>query len=201
MDVRCSMLVRSPKMLAFAQRAQVAAGAWTNGSLLDRVSACCDLVQVIPHVDSNDERVIVVRILQQFAARLFDESQHTPRLVGNLSLPSAALLLANSAMRILFTSFGDEAVSLNSLAARLRRSPWHISHVLSQQTRHSFVEHVDVLRILKAVELLAAPEFNISEIANAVGFRSASLLDRHFDKHVHMAPSLVRRALAAAWRD
>jgi len=88
-----------------------------------------------------------------------------------------------------------EHVSLASLAALVRLSPYHFSRAFKQSfgmPPHRFHTH---RRIERAKALLGNPQVSATEVGMAVGFSSASAFTMSFRKVTGITPSDYRRAL------
>lgn len=88
-----------------------------------------------------------------------------------------------------------EHVSLASLAALVRLSPYHFSRAFKQSfgmPPHRFHTH---RRIEQAKALLANPQISASEVGMTVGFSSASAFTMSFRKVTGVTPTDYRRAL------
>jgi AraC family transcriptional regulator len=87
-----------------------------------------------------------------------------------------------------------EHVSLATLAAAVRLSPYHFARAFKQsfgRPPHRFHIH---RRIERAKALLSNPEMSVTEVGFAVGFDSASSFTKSFSKAAGLTPSDYRRA-------
>ncbi|MBN2583643.1 MAG: AraC family transcriptional regulator [Planctomycetes bacterium] len=89
-----------------------------------------------------------------------------------------------------------ECVGLNDIAEALRVSPYHLSHVFSQESDFSLFAYLMQVRMSKAKELLRVRRLNVSEVSRAVGYQDPNYFAKVFRKHVGKSPS----AFAAARR-
>jgi AraC-like DNA-binding protein len=84
---------------------------------------------------------------------------------------------------------------LSDLAAVLDIRPYRVSEILSRGLLTSFYDLVNRYRILKAMELLIAPDsahFNLLGIAMESGFKSKSVFNEVFKKTTGKTPSQFR---------
>ncbi|MDD4080406.1 MAG: response regulator [Eubacteriales bacterium] len=86
-----------------------------------------------------------------------------------------------------------EAISLESVAASVYVSQWHLSRLINQHTGQSFLQTVNSLRVRKAEELLLDPSLQIQQIAHQVGFGSAAHFTRVFKQINGATPGEHRR--------
>ncbi|MCX7934912.1 MAG: AraC family transcriptional regulator [Planctomycetota bacterium] len=82
-----------------------------------------------------------------------------------------------------------ECIGLEQIAKALGTSPYHLSHVFSQQADFSLFDYLTRLRLARARELLRAGRLNVSEVARAVGYQSANYFAKVFRRNFGMAPS------------
>ena len=81
-----------------------------------------------------------------------------------------------------------ECVSLDAMAAALDVSPYHLSHVFSEESDFSLFACLTALRMDKARALLRAERLNVSQVARAVGYENANYFAKVFRKHCGCSP-------------
>jgi len=81
-----------------------------------------------------------------------------------------------------------ECISLDDVADALDVSPYHLSHVFSEENDFSLFAYLASLRMERARQLLAAGRLNVSEIARAVGFSDANYFSKAFRRHFGRPP-------------
>ncbi len=79
-------------------------------------------------------------------------------------------------------------MTLDDIAEALRVSPYHLSHVFSQESEFSLFAYLTVLRMNKAKALLRERRLAVAEVARAVGYEDASYFAKVFHKHAGVAP-------------
>ena len=84
---------------------------------------------------------------------------------------------------------------LKSVADECGLSYSYLSRVFKRVMKKSFSEYVNYIRITEAQRLLASTEKSITEIAQDVGFSTASYFIDTFKKQVHVTPSKFRSNL------
>lgn len=87
-----------------------------------------------------------------------------------------------------------EEISLQSLAADLRISPYYLSHVFKDMTGYAPGQYITRRRIGLAQNLLISTGLQISDIASRVGYPSPSHFHDRFTKNVGMSPRAYRKA-------
>lgn len=90
-----------------------------------------------------------------------------------------------------------EQLTLENLAEKFFVSESYLSRSFKDSTGVGIKEYINILRIRKAQELLEDSKLSVSEIAEAVGFESASYFGRVFQKHLAISPGQYRRDLSA----
>ncbi len=81
-----------------------------------------------------------------------------------------------------------QVITLEQVATHLKVSPYHLSHVFSQESDFSMFSHLTMLRMEKAKILLASQKQNISEIAYNVGYVDPNYFSKAFKKYAGTSP-------------
>lgn len=89
-----------------------------------------------------------------------------------------------------------EQISLEELAKRFGVSESYLSRSFKDVVGVGIREYINILRIRKAQEMLEDSKLAVSEIAEAVGFDTASYFGRVFQKHLAISPSQYRKDLS-----
>ena len=89
-----------------------------------------------------------------------------------------------------------EQIRLEKLAERFSISESYLSRSFKDVTGIGITEYLNIIRIRKAQELLEDSKLSIAEIAQAVGFESASYFGRVFQKHLAIPPSRYRKDIS-----
>jgi two-component system response regulator YesN len=79
-------------------------------------------------------------------------------------------------------------VSLTKLAETVYFNPAYLSRLFKKTTGISIVDYIHELRMKEAISLLEGSEMKIQEIAEAVGFSSATNFTRFFRKYTQATP-------------
>lgn len=87
-------------------------------------------------------------------------------------------------------------LTLHQLSDELELSPTYLSREFSKYFDNvNFGEYIRKKRIEKAIELMADPSLNLTEIAYLTGFSDQSHFTRIFNKHMGSNPSVYRKKI------
>ena len=86
-----------------------------------------------------------------------------------------------------------EDLTIEALARRTHSSPRHFARLFRDAFGVTIGEHVETLRLDAARERLGAPGQTLESIALSVGFRSADVLRRAFQRRFGVPPTLYAR--------
>jgi two-component system response regulator YesN len=89
--------------------------------------------------------------------------------------------------------YADPDLTLEQAAERLQVSPVYFGRVFKQELGISFGHYVTQTRIKRAMQLLAATELSILEIAEQVGYHSQHYFSTSFRKMLGMSPVQYRK--------
>jgi len=90
----------------------------------------------------------------------------------------------------------DASLSLTDISKSLDIHPSYLSREFSKYFNNlSFGEYIRKLRIEKAIELIAQPNYSLTEIAYLTGFSDQSHFTRIFKKHTGQNPSAYRKKM------
>ncbi len=87
----------------------------------------------------------------------------------------------------------SEAVTLDDVAAAVNASPFNFARIFHQQTGMPIHRYLTILRLRAALERIADPKIEITEIALDLGFSSHSHFTDVFRREFGETPSAVRR--------
>lgn len=107
------------------------------------------------------------------------------------SLPVPALVL--DALDYMNTRYTDNMFSLQDAADFLHVSPQHLSRLFKSALGETFVEHLTMLRLHKALELLKKSDARMYEIAEQAGYSSQHYFCTSFKRALHISPQEYRR--------
>jgi two-component system response regulator YesN len=85
-----------------------------------------------------------------------------------------------------------EDLGLERVAKHLDISPCYFSSIFKEVTNVSFSDYLMEVRMGKAKELLADPQFTISEVSYKVGFNDPAYFSRVFKREVGRSPTFYR---------
>ena len=88
--------------------------------------------------------------------------------------------------------YGDESLSLNTLASRVNFSPNHLSMIFSAQTGETFIKYLTDYRMDKAKELLRCTGKRSVDISVEVGYKDPHYFSYLFKKTQGMTPTQYR---------
>ncbi len=121
------------------------------------------------------------------------DSLHGSNLRGSGRSPALDTKL-KLAMGLIEDRYHDPHLSLERIAERLALSVWQLSR-LFKKAGVGFRDHLRVVRMKRAAELLRDPGMSVKEVAAAVGYGNVSQFDRHFKKTYGRRPQDYRRSL------
>lgn len=90
-----------------------------------------------------------------------------------------------------------DRLTVEEMAARVNMSPRHFSRTFTADFGVGPGSYVEMLRLESARDRLAAPGQTVDSIAHSVGFRSADVFRRAFERRYGISPGLYRRHFAA----
>jgi len=85
--------------------------------------------------------------------------------------------------------YGEEDLSLTSVARALGVSACHLSHLFSEQSGFTFSSYLRAVRLAKAKALLEEGKLTIAQVAFAVGYRDSNYFAKVFRQQYGRAPS------------
>lgn len=86
-----------------------------------------------------------------------------------------------------------EEITLQELADSVAVSKTYLCRYFKEMTNQTVFTYVEQMRIQYACYLLKTGDLSIADTALASGFRSVSLFNRMFKKHMHMTPGEFRK--------
>jgi len=91
----------------------------------------------------------------------------------------------------------SEPISLKKAASVAALESSYFSSYFHAKVGITFTEWLRQVRISKAVELMKASDFSITEVAYEVGFGDLRTFERAFKKHTLMTPMEFKKSVAA----
>lgn len=98
-----------------------------------------------------------------------------------------------SAVQITIADHYTEKLTITDLAATVYLSPYELCRIFRTYTGCSIHSYLNQLRLCVALDLLANPRANLTEVALALGYNSHSHFTSAFRHTFGVAPSLLRR--------
>lgn len=89
-------------------------------------------------------------------------------------------------------NYGNDEISLNTVAASVNLSPNHFSTIFRQEMGKTFIEFLTDVRMRKAKELLRSSSMKTTEIAYAVGYKDSHYFSYLFKKTQKCTPREFR---------
>jgi two-component system response regulator YesN len=89
-------------------------------------------------------------------------------------------------------NYGDQDISLHTVASHVGISPNHLSTVFSQETGENFIEYLTRVRIERAKNLLSATSMKSADIAFETGFSDPHYFSFIFKKNTGLSPREYR---------
>lgn len=86
-----------------------------------------------------------------------------------------------------------EQLTLNCLADLIQCNPGYLSNTYARIFRKSPMKHLQMVRMMKARELLETTDVPVGEITQAVGYISNSQFSSYFKKHIGTSPMEYRK--------
>lgn len=103
-------------------------------------------------------------------------------------------LLISKVKQYLQSNYMNYALSLEAVADLVKVNTSYLSMLFKKETGINFTDYITDLRTAAAKELLKDPLRNAGEIAEKVGFESASYFTRAFKKKTGMTPTDYRKS-------
>lgn len=98
----------------------------------------------------------------------------------------------NQAKQFIDEHYGEK-ISLNMIAEQLHVNSAYLSTIFKEETGENYSDYLTGVRIEKAKELLTELDFNISQIADMVGYTSSRYFSKCFEEETGLKPSEYRR--------
>ncbi len=92
----------------------------------------------------------------------------------------------------------SEPIPLEKAAGIAALESSYFSSYFRAKVGITFTDWLRHVRVEKAMELLKANDFSISEVAEAVGFRDLRTFERAFKQHTRMTPMQFKKSVAPA---
>jgi two-component system response regulator YesN len=110
----------------------------------------------------------------------------------HLPAKSASDRRVKVALALLQENFGDHALTLSSIAARVSLSASRLRHLIKLETGVSFSVLLSLARVRAAAGYLRNSSLSVKEVAFRVGYDNLWALDRHFKADLDCTPTEYR---------
>lgn len=120
--------------------------------------------------------------------------KHGETLLPHHGLRDSGERMVERAMQQLEQNYADN-IKLNEVAKQMRTSSHYLNARFQQVTDLTFVKYLARLRITKAKPLFADPSLKVKQIAEEVGFVSASYFSKCFSEFEGCSPTEYRKKL------
>ncbi|GAX88960.1 AraC family transcriptional regulator [Effusibacillus lacus] len=128
----------------------------------------------------------------KFEKKVCDYVDHLATQVEDPELSSCHPLIGQ-AVRYMKENL-DRAVSLREVAQYCCLSVYYFSRLFKKETRCSFVDYLNKIRLEKALYYLETTDFTVQQVAMHVGFQDANYFSRIFKKYMNTTPTEYRKA-------
>jgi len=131
------------------------------------------------------------RTIFNVIARAAIEILHSP--APSSTITGKAFFTWGAAQQFLHDHLHEPLTRLD-VANFLRLHPNHVSRLFTRFAGKSFQNYLTEMRLERAHELLARPDFNVTDVSMACGFTDPDYFSRCYRKAFGLAPSLERKA-------
>lgn len=104
------------------------------------------------------------------------------KVFGDTRKEEKANSIVSGAICYIHHHYGEEDLTLNSVAAALYVSPGYLSALFGSQMKIGFVEYIQQVRVEKAKRLLSSANLRLYEISQQVGYQNTQYFSQVFKK-------------------
>ena len=108
--------------------------------------------------------------------------------------PEAGSFIVNEALKFMRANY-NKKITLEDAAKTAYVSKWHLSRLLSEFTKKSFLDNLNEIRINKAKILLLDPSLKVGDVSDLVGFSDASHFAKLFKKFAGVSANEYRNKI------
>ena len=123
----------------------------------------------------------------QEEAELSDDGRREPFSEANNFLVKSAIAY--------MTENYDRKLTLIDVADQMYVSQWHLSKLLNQYTKKTFLDLLNEIRISEAKKLLEDPSLKVGDVARKVGFSDVTHFSRVFKRIEGVPPAAFRNQM------
>ena len=102
--------------------------------------------------------------------------------------------IVKNVKQIVNQEYGDQNLSLNEIADKVKVSSSFLRHLFKSSTNQSLSDYINIVRIEKAKGLLKTTSLSISDISDQIGFINSSYFFTVFKKMNGVTPNEFRRS-------
>ncbi|WP_437921546.1 response regulator transcription factor [Sphingobacterium sp. LRF_L2] len=123
------------------------------------------------------------KIVRNYFAQFFSPNQHNSATVATEDF-------TEQLNKIIYANISDIDLNVDELAKLMNMSRPTLYRKVKQYSDLTPNEMINIAKLKKAAELLAQKKYNITQIANMVGYSVQSNFSRDFHKHFGIPPSI-----------
>jgi AraC-like DNA-binding protein len=179
---------------AFVQLCQTALGVCTYGDFVAQMGAIWSCLCAFPRNGNEAELSTAITAVAQIANGFFAVGAFRHEL-DSVAPPRAHI---NSLLLRIRSNYSNRTLTMTAIAESIGVTQSHLSRSLLRHTRFDFATHLNGVRVLAAVDLIASHSLPVAEVATLVGYRSTGELDRQCRRLFGLTPTHVRDLLALA---
>ncbi len=155
-----------------------------------------DVDQIVPELGNIETVLAGIATIGQLRERVRSILAAALAFRDNLVTHQYAGII-KQAQEYLERHYMDPELSLNDVAGQVSHSASHFSTLFSQETGHTFKEHLTEIRIKKAKELLRTTTLKAFEIGYQVGYKDPHYFSHVFHKNTGLTPMEFRAQVHA----
>lgn len=145
-------------------------------------------------VITRQQHEAVLRLLEVFAQHLSLSAERIATQQAHSEPPVV------QRARQFIEAHQSENLDLAAVARAVNVSTFHFCKMFKRATGLTFTEHLSLVRVARAKQLLANPQLRISEVAFEVGFSSLTHFNRMFRRIAGQSPTAFRAQILANGR-
>lgn len=135
----------------------------------------------------NPAYVIILTAYDSFAYAQQTQQPEEPFLPGLKKGDKSKYVL--QAMDYISRHYGDQSISVSSIARELGLSESNLSHLFRKETDYTILNYLTRYRIHRAMKLLRDCRMKVYEVAEQVGYRGITYFSATFKKVAGVSPS------------
>lgn len=140
---------------------------------------------------SNYEFVVKMKLVELLVYAIRCKNGESPAL-ANIPIKTEKHKKINEIAEYISLN-SHQKMSLADIAESFFISKCYLSRIFKEVTGFTVNEYINVIRIKRARKLLEMPEYNITEIADLVGYESITYFEKVFKKYHEISPLKYRK--------